>query len=177
VTFPWGLAFGPDGDLYVSSFGGSPTSAWNSVLRYDGATGAFVDVFVTSGSGGLGGPAFLVFSPVKVATVEIDIKPGSVSNSINPRSRGKVRVAILTTDAFDATTVDPTTVLFGTTGTKAAPVQSSLEDVDGDTDLILHFNTRDTGIACGDTSAILAGETRSGRSIEGSDALKTVGRR
>jgi hypothetical protein len=45
----------------------------------------------------------------------IDITPGSFPNSINPRSSGKIPVAILTTDAtnntvaIDATTVDPTT--------------------------------------------------------------------
>ena len=44
-------------------------------------------------------------------TVAIDIKPGSFPNSINPKSRGVIPVAILTTDSFDATTVDSTTVL------------------------------------------------------------------
>lgn len=78
-----------------------------------------------------------------VMEVPIDIKPGSFPNSINLRSRGKIPVAILTTGTFDATTVDPTTVLFGQTGTEAAPVRAALEDVDGDgdTDMILHFNT------------------------------------
>jgi len=95
-----------------------------------------------------------------------------------------IPVAILTTSMaagesvdFDATTVDPTTVLFGATGSEAAPVQSALEDVDldGDTDMILHFDTQDTGIVCGDTSASLTGETFSGQAIEGSDSIKTVG--
>jgi 2-keto-4-pentenoate hydratase len=64
--------------------------------------------------------------------VSIDIKPGSFPNSINPKSKGKTPVAILTTDSFDATTVDSSTVLFGATGNEAAPVHSALEDVDGD---------------------------------------------
>lgn len=110
-------------------------------------------------------------------TVLVDIKPGSDPSSINPRSRGVIPVAILTTDTFDATTVDPTTVRFGSTRAAAAPAQSALEDVDGDadTDLILHFKTQDTGIACGDTSATLTGETFGGQAIEGSDAIMTVG--
>ncbi len=72
--------------------------------------------------------------------VSIDIKPGSFPNSINPESKGVIPVAILTTDAFDATAVDSTTVLFAATGNEAAPVQFVLEDVDGDgnTDMILH---------------------------------------
>ncbi len=107
-------------------------------------------------------------------TVTIDIKPGSFPNSINPRSKGVIPVAILTTDSLDATTVDPTTVLFGVTGTEAAPAHSALEDVDGDgdTDMILHFDTQTTGLRCGDTSASLTGETLSGQMIEGSDSIK-----
>jgi hypothetical protein len=30
-------------------------------MRYNGTTGAFMDVFVPAGSGNLGGPTFLVF--------------------------------------------------------------------------------------------------------------------
>jgi concanavalin A-like lectin/glucanase superfamily protein len=113
----------------------------------------------------------------KVTTVAIDIKPSSFPNSINPRSEGVIPVAILTTNTFDAITVDPTTVLFGATGNEAAPVRSALEDVDldGDTDMILHFNTQDTGIVCGDTSASLAGETFGGQAIKASDSINTVG--
>jgi Concanavalin A-like lectin/glucanases superfamily len=109
--------------------------------------------------------------------VLIDIKPGSFPNSINPKSKGKIPVAILTTNTFDATTVDPSTVRFGSAGTKAAPVQDALEDVDedGDSDLILHFNTQDTGIKCGDASATLVGETFGGQAVRGTDSIKTVG--
>jgi hypothetical protein len=109
--------------------------------------------------------------------VTIDVKPDSVPNSINPQSQGVIPVAILTTDTFDATTMDSTTVRFGATGTEAAPVQSAVADVDGDgdTDLILHFKTQDTDIRCGDTSASLTGETFDGQAIEGSDAITAVG--
>lgn len=54
---PTHMAFGPDGNFYVSST--STTS--NSVLRYDSSSGAFVDTFVTAGSGGLDGPVDLLF--------------------------------------------------------------------------------------------------------------------
>ena len=109
--------------------------------------------------------------------VEIDIKPGSEPNSINPRSRGKIPVAILTTDTFDASTVDPSMVLFGASGSEGAPVQSALEDVDGDgdIDMILHFKTQETGIQYGDTSASLTGGTTDGQIIQGSNCIKTVG--
>jgi hypothetical protein len=112
-----------------------------------------------------------------VIEVAIDIKPGSEPATINPKSQGVIPVAILTTETFDATTVNAATVRFGETGTEAAIVRSALEDVDGDgnTDLLLHFNTQDTGIQCGDTSASLTGQTFSGQPIQGSDAIVTTG--
>jgi hypothetical protein len=117
----------------------------------------------------------------EVLKISLDIKPGGFPNSINPSSRGNIPVAILTTDAtdntgpFDATTVDPGTVRLGPAGAGAA--RYSLEDVDGDgdIDLLLHFNTQDTGIQCGDLSATLTGKTFDGREIQGTDAIRTVG--
>jgi hypothetical protein len=119
----------------------------------------------------------------KAITVKIDIKPGSFPNSINPRSKGKIPVAILTTDTinntvtFDATTVDPFSVRFGPKGAKEAHHQGHVEDVnhDGEPDLLLHFKTQATGIQCGDTSATLTGETFGGQAIQGTDSIKTVG--
>jgi hypothetical protein len=113
----------------------------------------------------------------QVREVSIDIKPGSFPNSINSKSNGKIPVAILTADTFDAATVEPTTVLFGHTGNENAPMHSALEDVDGDgdIDMILHFNSQQAGIQCGDTTAVLTGVTFSGQAIRGSDSVKTPG--
>ncbi len=115
--------------------------------------------------------------PSEIGPIKIDIKPGSDPNSINPRSRGVIPVAILTTEDFDATAVDLSTVLFGKTGTEASPFHYAFEDVDGDgyIDMILHFKTQETGLVCGNTEAILTGETLNGQAIEGSDSIKTVG--
>ena len=125
-------------------------------------------------------------SVVAVETVNknvvIDIKPGRFPNRINPKSKRKIAVVIPTTDAtdnantFDATTVNPFTVRFGATGTEAVMVREILTDVDddGDTDLILRFKIQDTGLECGDTSAILSGATYDGKSIQGTDSIKTA---
>ncbi|MBD2182914.1 NHL repeat-containing protein [Planktothrix sp. FACHB-1355] len=54
---PYGTAFGPDGNLYVSSF------LSDRILRYNGKTGQFIDVFATGNQqpGGLNGPNGLLF--------------------------------------------------------------------------------------------------------------------
>ena len=58
LDVPTGSAFNPvDGNFYVASAG------TNEVLRYDGTTGQFIDVFVTASSGGLNGPADIAFGP------------------------------------------------------------------------------------------------------------------
>lgn len=110
-----------------------------------------------------------------IITVTLDIKPGSDPNAINVRSKGKIPVAILTTDDFDASTVDASSVQFGPGG--AQPAHYAIEDVDGDGDwdIILHFNTQETGIACGDTEAMLTGQTLDGLPIAGTDSVETVG--
>ncbi len=51
------MAFGPDGNLYVGSFN------TNSVIRYNGTTGALIGTFVAPGSGGLSGTNDIAFRP------------------------------------------------------------------------------------------------------------------
>jgi hypothetical protein len=105
--------------------------------------------------------------------VSIDIKPGSDPNSINLKSKGVVPVAVLTTDNFDASTVDPATVLFA----GAQPVRWTLEDVDGDgdEDLLFHFRTQELNLTSDSTEATLTGKTLDGVwAIEGTDAVNIV---
>jgi hypothetical protein len=114
---------------------------------------------------------------MRALNIEVDIKPGNFLNSINPRSNGVIPVAILTTDTFNASIVDPATVRFGANGTEASPAHYAFEDVDGDgdLDLLLHFKTQETGIVCGTISASLTGNTSSAEVIGGADSINTVG--
>ncbi len=107
-----------------------------------------------------------------VLEVEIDIKPGSYPNSINLKSKGKVPVAVLTTDDFDASTIDPETILFA----DAEPVRWTMEDVDDDDDmdLLLHFKTQDLNLTEESTEATLTGTTYGEQPIQGTDTVNIV---
>lgn len=142
---PLGLAFDPGGNLFIADFG---NNAIYKIFNVDDIT----------------------------MSVSIDVEPGMFPNTIYPLTNELIPVAILTTDTFDATAVDPTTVLFGATGTEAAPVSYTLQDVNGDgkLDMVLYFNTQETGLECGDTSAVLTGANVYGWKFQGSDSISTI---
>ena len=108
--------------------------------------------------------------------LKVDIKPGSHPNSINLKSKGVIPVAVITTEFFDATTVDPLSVEFGPYGAMESHGKGHIEHVggDGDLDVVLHFKTQETGIECGDKEAGLTGETFDGREVKGSDSIRVV---
>jgi hypothetical protein len=57
LSVPFGMAYGPDGNLYVASLGNS------SILEYNGSTGAFISKFISQGVGGLFYPNQIAFGP------------------------------------------------------------------------------------------------------------------
>ncbi len=107
-----------------------------------------------------------------VKIVDIDIKPHNRCNTINLKSRGKVSVAILTTDDFDASTVNPATVEFA----GASPIRWCFKDVDhdGDTDLVLLFKIRDLNLIKDSTEATLTGKTWNFQLIQGTDSVRIL---
>lgn len=109
--------------------------------------------------------------------VAVDIKPGTDPNSINcDNENGIIAVAVLTTDDFDATSVDHTTVTFeGANEThvnnRSGEPKRHEKDVDGDgdIDLVFHFRLGETGLSCDSVEGILSGVTFDGVALEGTD--------
>lgn len=113
------------------------------------------------------------------SAVTIDIKPGSLTNPINPKSSGKIPVAILSTPDFNAVKeIDKTSLTFGSTGDEHSLVSCNKrgKDVNGDglRDLICHFKTKLTGFKFGDTEGILKGQTLDGVPFEARDVVKIL---
>jgi hypothetical protein len=114
--------------------------------------------------------------------VTVDIKPGSDWNAINcENEKAVISVAILSTDVFDATTIDHSTVLFeGSCEThvinKTGELRRHEEDVDGNghTDLVFHFLMGDTNLDCDSIEGKIVGETFSGEVFKGSDSVHMV---
>lgn len=178
--------FGPlggDGKIAVDGFNNAYVTGATLSNDFPTTSGAFD---VSCGTDGTCNGGFVDGFVAKLAAdmtlVAIDIKPGSFPNSINTRKKGVIPVAVLGTPAFDPASVDPATVCFG----EADDTMPSQRDCsvapgtvlvdankDGIFDLVLHFETQETGIDSGDTQACLTGELFDSTSIEGCDSIKT----
>jgi hypothetical protein len=133
--------------------------------------------------------------------VTINIKPRSLPNSINRRSRAAIPVSVLTTDAgeygnplaFDATSIDPQsaglgprTLAAGGGGAAEAHSRGHIEDSveldektrDGDSDMVLHFRTPDASFAATDTEGCVKGSFDAGGGMSftffGCDSVRIV---
>jgi uncharacterized delta-60 repeat protein len=165
-----------NGGTVTTDFGGFDV-AFGVRLQADGK-------IVAAGQGGPSADFALARyegEPTPIA-VSVDVKPGSSRNPIELSSNGVIPVAVLTTDGFDATTVDPSSVCFGDADNPAerdcteAHGTGHVADVNGDgrPDLLLHYETRETGIDAGDTTACLSGRTFAGVTIDACDSITTL---
>lgn len=115
--------------------------------------------------------------PCGAIEVQIDIKPGSEPNCFNNDGNGIIPVAILSSSIFNASTVDPLTVLLDGQGVqvvgKKGNLQSHLDDVndDGLDDLVLQIEDIDGIYSEGDSVGVLTGKTYAGVDIFGEDTI------
>jgi probable HAF family extracellular repeat protein len=121
-------------------------------------------------------PIYSAFLLSPIIEAIIDIKPGWDPNTVNPRNRGRIPVAILSTKDFDAPSqVDQNSLTFGSTGNEESLLSCNRRprDVDGDglKDVMCYFSIRSTGFQCVDTEGILKGNTVDGMPIEGRDSV------
>ncbi len=118
------------------------------------------------------GPAEGDFRPI-----EVDIKPGSADNPVNPDQEGVVPVAVLGSSGLAVSQIDPGSLRFGPEGAAPAHRGHKTRDLDGDghPDLLVHFNVAETGLACFDSVAFVRGETVEGEKVQGFDTLTTPG--
>jgi hypothetical protein len=110
-------------------------------------------------------------------TIVIDVAPGNTPTEIESGRGGLLPVAMLSTAAFDATTLDQTTIRFGPTGTEAGPARTVTEDVDRDgrQDLMSLFRVADLELPCGGVALLLTAETASGGAVAGSERVTVIG--
>jgi len=157
----------PNNNNYASTYG------YEDAITYWGETGVWndaPDAYPYSNSG------YIVEYDGR--QILIDIKPGSFPNSINSDSNGVIPVAILTTNDFDASEVDPFSVTLEGMAVRVKGKSGnagSMEDADGDGDLDLVIQIIDDGtFAIGDTTATLTAVTYGGAQIFGADTIRIV---
>jgi hypothetical protein len=169
------IGFGTAGKI-TTDFGSGDSRAYAVLLPSDGRivatghsfTGASFDFALARYQ--VGG------SPIEVT---IDIKPGSRTNHVNPKSRGRIHVAILSTPEFDALTmIDRTTIRFGRTGEEESlhSCKEKGRDVNHDSlkDLVCIFSIQESGFQQGDEIGILTAQTVDGVAVVGQDSIRVV---
>jgi Tol biopolymer transport system component len=114
-------------------------------------------------------------------TVTMDFKPNDPLNRVAVDGTGLVGAAVLSSGAgtgaaFNATEIDAGTVRLGRG--MARPTNGGLvRDVDGDglPDMVLNFQIEDLGLACGDQSIALQGETVDALPFQATDSVTPLG--
>lgn len=194
-----GAATAADGHIYAyGGEAGDPTDVESTVFSYDVATNTWTAapsmnqarfgfaataapdgrIYAVAGvsrvSGTLNSAEWYLPVVETTVMVDIDIKPGGDPNSINRAASGNVPVAVLSSTTFDATTIDPSTVMFA--GAPALRIGGGPEDVNGDglADVVFHFATQALELPDGTTQACLTGQTTDETNVEGCDAVRLV---
>lgn len=190
VVYLNGGEVGIDGTVYGAH---SNTYEWQTVKTYDidsflepGTNTLEIVVRNYSQSGGTStsNPTGLIYQadityscPI---VVNIDIKPGSYPSCFNNDGNGVIPVAILGSETFDVTTVDPGTVTLDGLAVafkgKSDKLLAAYEDVNGDgyLDLVLKIQDIDGTFTSGSGTATITGKLYDGTPIIGTGDICIV---
>jgi len=176
------------GSAYVFTRSGT---TWTEQDKLTASDAAFLDSFGISVSisgdtaivganfdsdGGAQSGSAYIFDFEKLLPIEIDIKPRSDPNCFNNDGHGVIPVAILGSDTFDVTTVNPATITLDSAEVKTkgnGDPQTNIEDVNGDgfADLVVKIIDTDGIYLVGTGTATLNGNLFDGTLIEGTDSI------
>lgn len=113
--------------------------------------------------------------------ISIDVKPGEANDEpspVNPKSHGKLPVALLSAADFNALDVAVVSLAFGAKGDESSlsKCHQDGQDFNGDgrLDLLCHFETQNAGFSEVSEEAILTGKMLDGRMFEGRGRLKVT---
>jgi hypothetical protein len=136
---------------------------------------------LTSNTVATNGGYTLIISGVlpAVQQISIQIKPGSGDTApVNPKAKGSIPVALMSSETFDALKVDQASLSFGGEGNERSLVRCNSEgqDINGDgkLDLVCHFDNQLASFEPGETEGTLKGRSDKGP-IEGRGYVRIVG--
>ncbi|MCW8917412.1 MAG: PPC domain-containing protein [Gammaproteobacteria bacterium] len=166
-------------DAFVAPKSGLYTVGVSSVPRYflDGGTVLNDGLLTRAGIYTLAISG--ITTPSSVKQINIEVKPGSNDlPPLNPRSRGKIPVAIMGVAGFDVSSIKQETLRFGASGNEESLSRCQPESLDlnsdGQTDLLCHFENSVAAFQSGDIEGVLKGETDEGIHFEGRALLKVL---
>ncbi len=162
---------------------GTPGASFSLVVSNADFTADGLSPTVTEGDqqgvlGPSGVQASCFSTDASVHCIGVDINPGSnATNLINPKTDATVKVALLADSQVSAANIDQTSIRFGANGTEASALQCHQEDVnhDGLPDLVCTFKVAQGGFVPGDWFGVVNAQTKDGRSLTGSDAVRVSG--
>jgi len=192
VTSPFGV---PSGIVTVS-VSGTPESCSEKLVGGSGSCqitlntpGEYTLTATYAGGGGFlpsSGNESHTVTRIEKKIIDIDIRSGIEPNNLYCQRgelvrRGVFDVVIITTESFDATTVDHSTVTFEGASEihydrRTGELRRHELDVDGDSDIDLrfHFRLGETDLTCDSTEGTLIGKTFDGQAIQGIDSVRMV---
>jgi hypothetical protein len=150
-------------------------SSWPRFLQEGGTVSS------TALNGNSNGTYTLLISGVTPSAMQIsvEIKPGHTGDAapINPKSKGNIPVALLSSTDFTPLEVDQQSLRFGPEGNESSLLRCNKGDyvnADDKLDLVCHFDTQAAGFEPGDLEGIVKGSLKDGRRFEGRGLLKVV---